>query len=1120
MPLLFDEADIHDSLESRFVERGRAYFRQGKVLSWSANTDGRRLQGKVAGSRRTPYRVFIYIWPRRNGADIEGECTCPVGYDCKHVAAVLFAALADESNTVEKPTTETPPVDGWLQQLNLAVAPEPAIVVPPEERYPPTVKRRLLYILDVRQAANGPALHLELLSAYLLKNGSFGNATAYNPASIHGTRPAAHILPSDQAILKAIVQRGQQQGTPWNRLTGDVTNLLRSMLATGRCRWQDKNGPVLRAGQARRAEPAWSEPDGQGRQRPSLELGSPGTVVLPVSPPWYVDPENGECGPLETELTPALLEAWTRSPPVAPEEVATVSERLASLPVKLPLPHPIEVVTIPTIPPQPVIRLGAVEQAPEELHLPPWMQADLKDLFPPLPYLQLAFDYGDLRLPPDDHGRDGFDRFENGRLVRMQRDREAETRAMQYLRSRGLAEGRELGDDEPELAELPPGVFVALAHDEADEEAIWLDFMLADLPDLQAEGWQVEIEDSFPYRIAEVADWHLDLEEQPDNHWFDLDLGIEVDGERVPLLPILLDAFEHFTPEMRAQLREADEEHKTLYTLEDGRILPLPTRRVARILDVLVELFDREGGLEKDGRLRLSEWRAAELADLTRREPELHWRGGERLRSLAERPQAFDRIEPMAPPAGFGTELRHYQQEGLGWLQFLREAELHGILADDMGLGKTVQALAHILAEKRAGRLDRPALVVAPTSLMHNWRQEASHFAPELSVLTLHGTGRKQHYDRIADHDVVLTTYPLLPRDEAILLGHTFHILILDEAQQIKNPKAKAAQVARRLDARQRICLTGTPLENHLGELWSLFHFLMPGLLGDDRQFRRLFRNPIEKHGDAERAERLARRVAPFMLRRTKEQVATELPPKTEIVHSVPLTGAQRDLYESIRLTLHGKVREAIARQGLKRSHIVVLDALLKLRQICCDPRLLRFDAARKVRRSAKLELLMELLPELLDEGRRILLFSQFTTMLGLIEDELKARGIEYVKLTGKTRNRATPIERFQNGEVPLFLISLKAGGTGLNLTAADTVIHYDPWWNPAVENQATDRAHRIGQDKPVFVYKLLTEGTVEERIQEMQARKRKLADNLFAGADHGKLPGAEEIAELFGPLE
>ncbi|HEB67269.1 MAG TPA: DEAD/DEAH box helicase, partial [Gammaproteobacteria bacterium] len=621
-------------------------------------------------------------------------------------------------------------------------------------------------------------------------------------------------------------------------------------------------------------------------------------------------------------------------------------------------------------------------------------------------------------------------------------------------------------------------------------------------------------------RIAEVADWHLDLEEQPDNHWFDLDLGIEVDGERVPLLPILLDAFEHFTPEMRAQLREADEEHKTLYTLEDGRILPLPTRRVARILDVLVELFDRDGGLEKDGRLRLSEWRAAELADLTRREPELHWRGGERLRSLAERLQAFDRIEPMAPPAGFRAELRHYQQEGLGWLQFLREAELHGILADDMGLGKTVQALAHILAEKRAGRLDRPALVVAPTSLMHNWRQEAKHFAPELSVLTLHGTGRKQHYDRIADHDVVLTTYPLLPRDEEILLGHTFHILILDEAQQIKNPKAKAAQVARRLDARQRICLTGTPLENHLGELWSLFHFLMPGLLGDERQFRRLFRNPIEKHGDAERAERLARRVAPFMLRRTKEQVATELPPKTEIVHSVPLTGTQRDLYESIRLTLHGKVREAIARQGLKRSHIVVLDALLKLRQICCDPRLLKIDAARKVRRSAKLELLMELLPELLDEGRRILLFSQFTTMLGLIEDELKARGIEYVKLTGKTRNRATPIERFQNGEVPLFLISLKAGGTGLNLTAADTVIHYDPWWNPAVENQATDRAHRIGQDKPVFVYKLLTEGTVEERIQEMQARKRKLADNLFAGADHGKLPGAEEIAELFGPLE
>lgn len=436
-----------------------------------------------------------------------------------------------------------------------------------------------------------------------------------------------------------------------------------------------------------------------------------------------------------------------------------------------------------------------------------------------------------------------------------------------------------------------------------------------------------------------------------------------------------------------------------------------------------------------------------------------------------------------------------------------------------MGLGKTVQTLAHILREKQAGRLDRPALVVAPTSLLFNWRREAQQFAPRLSVLTLHGPERKALFDRIPGHDLVLTTYALLSRDQDVLTAHAWHLLILDEAQHIKNPRAKAGQVARRIEADHRLCLTGTPLENHLGELWSLFDFLMPGLLGDERGFRRLFRTPIEKQGLESRRDLLARRTAPFLLRRTKEQVAVELPPKTEIVRSVDLAGPQRDLYEGIRVAMYDKVRRAIDRKGAKRAHIEILDALLKLRQVCCDPRLLKLDAARRVKGSAKLELLTGLLPELVEEGRRILLFSQFTTMLGLIETEVSRLGIDYVKLTGRTRDRGTPVERFQAGEVPLFLISLKAGGTGLNLTAADTVIHYDPWWNPAVERQATDRAHRIGQDKPLFVYKLIAAGTVEEAIQRMQAEKQALADGLLGESAGAGLPPAEEIAALFAPV-
>jgi SNF2 family DNA or RNA helicase len=314
--------------------------------------------------------------------------------------------------------------------------------------------------------------------------------------------------------------------------------------------------------------------------------------------------------------------------------------------------------------------------------------------------------------------------------------------------------------------------------------------------------------------------------------------------------------------------------------------------------------------------------------------------------------------------------------------------------------------------------------------------------------------------------------------------------------------------------------MTGTPMENHLGELWSLMTFLSPGYLGSLQQFTRVYRTPIEKHGDRERRVALGRRLRPFILRRKKEEVVKELPPKTEITRAVELTGGQRDLYETIRLAMHERVRAEIDRKGMARSQIVILDALLKLRQVCCDPRLVKLERARKVNESAKLELLFDLLPAMIDEGRRILLFSQFTSMLDLIEPEARKRKIDFVRISGDTVDRETPVKRFQKGEVPLFLISLKAGGTGLNLTAADTVIHYDPWWNPAVEQQATDRAHRIGQEKSVFVYKLVTQGTVEEKIVAMQERKRELVAGLLGeGAQRDLKLSREELEHLFDPI-
>lgn len=434
------------------------------------------------------------------------------------------------------------------------------------------------------------------------------------------------------------------------------------------------------------------------------------------------------------------------------------------------------------------------------------------------------------------------------------------------------------------------------------------------------------------------------------------------------------------------------------------------------------------------------------------------------------------------------------------WLNALAEAGVGGVLADDMGLGKTLQLITHLLSLKQGGALTQPALIVVPTSLIPNWQSEIARFAPMLRVLTLHGPQRAEEFDQLGDQDIVLTSYALLPRDVVTLRKQPFALIVLDEAQQVKNPRTQARRALLTLRTPRYVCLTGTPLENHLGELWSQIDLAVPGLLGDENAFRRYYRQPIEKQRDEECQQRLNLRLAPFILRRTKAAVAKELPPKTEITRRVVLEGRQRELYEGLRLSLAEELREVIAQRGISQSGIVVLDALLKLRQVCCDPRLVKLEAARGVTESAKFELLMDMLPALLDEGRKVLLFSQFTGMLKLIAAELDRRRIAYVTLTGDTRDRAEPVQRFQNGEVPLFLLSLKAGGVGLNLTAADTVIHYDPWWNPAAEAQASDRAHRIGQDKPVFVFRLITSGTVEERIEELKERKAELAAAVLEG--------------------
>ncbi len=718
--------------------------------------------------------------------------------------------------------------------------------------------------------------------------------------------------------------------------------------------------------------------------------------------------------------------------------------------------------------------------------------------------------YGNLRKPLADSGEDGKTPAEM-RAIRQLRDTGLSSmmsnpawRFLLSMKSRSVS--AEEGQDKwfPDPGRMPV-------------DAFWHEFRGEKVAQLEAIGWRISFGEGVGHQVheADPVKWETKLSRDEDEDgyegdfsdggWFSLSVGFDVDGVRHDLMPILAGLLKQ---DFLEETLDRPDGGYVYAPLKNGDALKLPIGRVRRILRHLSALVDPKFF----GKARVHALDAAALAGLEG----LGIDAPKGLEKLKKRLENFSKVEELDEPPELRATLRDYQKDGFRWMQFLARHGLHGILADDMGLGKTLQTLAHLMAEKTSGRSGgRPSLVIAPTSVVPNWRAEAIKFAPGLRVLVLNGADRRKYYRSIPHADLVITSFALLQRDIDKLLGFQYHIMALDEAQYIKNPRAKVAQAACRVVARHRLCLSGTPIENHLGELWSLMHFLIPGYLGTEDTFTKNFRKPIEEEGDIEKNALLKKRIAPLVLRRTKDQVAKELPPKTIMVHLVELHSDQKDLYETVRATMDKRVREAIAARGIEQSQIVFLDALLKLRQICCDPRLLPPDFADGVHRSAKLDYLTELLATLIEEGRRILIFSQFTTMLALIEEHLVKTKVPFLKLTGASKDRGQLVEQFQTGKFPVFLISLKAGGTGLNLTAADTVIHYDPWWNPAAEAQATDRAYRIGQDKPVFVHKLLCQETVEERIHKLQIEKAKLADGLLADADIVRKLDATMIREL-----
>jgi len=551
--------------------------------------------------------------------------------------------------------------------------------------------------------------------------------------------------------------------------------------------------------------------------------------------------------------------------------------------------------------------------------------------------------------------------------------------------------------------------------------------------------------------------------------------------------------------------------------LKNGKMAVIDTGAVEELQEVLLDCAPQQ---HAQG-YRISSKQAGFLETTLREHTDWKVQAPTAWRDRAAKQSGETKLE--CPPLGdLESVLRPYQKQGVAWLSFLRENGFGGILADEMGLGKTLQALAFLNSMRTANThppssILHPHLVVCPTSLVFNWVAEAKKFTPELKVLALHGPDRHPRFDEIATSDIVVTSYALIRRDAERYRELEFDTVVLDEAQHIKNRQTQNAQAVKAIKAQHRLVLTGTPLENSVLDLWSIFDFLMPGYLGTAKDFRERYELPIAKEKNAEAQTRLARRLRPFMLRRLKKEVAADLPAKLEQVSFCELTPDQRSVYQQVIEASRKEVLDAVGEQGVAKSRMVVLTALLRLRQVCCDLRLLKLDNVNPANASGKLEMFGELLEEVIDGGHRLLVFSQFVGMLTLLKEKLTAEGIEFCYLDGSTTDRAAVVERFQtNAAIQVFLISLKAGGVGLNLTGADTVIHFDPWWNPAVEDQATDRAHRIGQTKVVTSYKLITRDTVEEKILTLQNRKREIIQATIGGEEEFAASLSwEEIQEL-----
>jgi superfamily II DNA or RNA helicase len=990
----------------------------------------------------------VDLWIRRDGLAV--ACTCPYFESSgprKHIWAAILEG--DDYDVLNFPGTRL---------LNLWQA-LPGGLSTPETRQPqwrdeiarllvetpPRAGRlwpepsEVVYVIPVTAGDEHEGLPLKLKYRERKKNGQW---SVLKDLRISRSDIAALPSPDDRALIAGMMGAGTQYSLYYYesipselRLSGPLAqSILPAICGTGRCYAAGPAGtdPIPLVWDGREWQIRVAVTDKSGDLAIASVLVRDGTR-LEASDALLAGPGGvviglGSISPL---ANPAHL-PWllhSREGRTVPVPAAEAQEFLAAV-LSAPDPPPLEV-------PE-ALRFEEVAEPPQpKLEIQEMNAYRGRSAYA----AELAFLYGDVEVPARSTAR-GL--YEAG--IWRRRDGAAESAAEDRLLALGLQPALSAYPAKPSTWNLPAAQLAAVVRT------------------LATEGWHLDLQGA-AIRRARAFDVSVDS----GIDWFDLNASVDYGGASAQL------------PDLLRALQRRD----SLVQLDDGSFGVLPEEWLQRFSAVAGM------GAAHGQAMRFHRTQAGLLDALLAAQPEARF--DETFARVRERLREFEGVRAAEQPEGFQGQLRGYQCEGLGWLHFLREFGFGGCLADDMGVGKTAQVLALLetrRALRAAGTEMKPSLVVVPRSLVFNWKQEAAKFAPQLKVLDYTGTGRNR--GELNGHDLVLTTYGTLRRDAPVLSQIDFDYAILDEAQAIKNAGTAAAKAARLLRARHRLALSGTPVENHIGELWSLFEFLNPGMLGAMSAFKNA-RNP----DDATQAM-LARALRPFILRRTKQQVAKELPAKVEQTMYCELEPPQRRLYDQLRAHYRDSLLKKVDQLGMARSKMHVLEALLRLRQAACHPGLI--DQKRAGEPSGKLDMLIPQLSEVLAEDHKALVFSQFTSLLAIVRDRLDGERISYEYLDGQTRDRQSIVERFQNDDsCRLFLISLKAGGLGLNLTAADYVFLLDPWWNPAAETQAIDRTHRIGQTRQVFAYRLIARDTIEEKVLELQSRKRDLADAVIS---------------------